>query len=282
MKEKIKSIVDHFEAYWVKFEQYGLAVLMLIISYIWGKYNFGFNTENSDFFITFIFYLFLILLIICMIITHYFNKELIKKLKDLDLIDEQKEEINELQQAVSYFKEHQIDHAYKNVNSKLLAFIANNLNLDYTQRVSLYLVDKERNLFHIVGRYSKNGNFDRRHRKTFNINTGTLGHIWRCGTKEKICLPTDEKEYFKACKDKFGMLQKDVQKLAMQSREFYAIPITKDLSSQMGIILFEAEKCDTLKESDIDVCITDFNPILVQLLSQYEELSEITEGDKDE
>ena len=39
---------------------------------------------------------------------------------------------------------------------------------------------------------------------------------------------------------------------------------------------------DTLKESEIDTCITDIRPILVQLLSQYEDLSEITEGDKNE
>ena len=164
-----------------------------------------------------------------MILTYHFNKSLLEKLHKINEIEPLKQEVSDLQEAVAYFKEHQIDHAYNQVNSKFLAFIAQKVNLDYTQRVSLYLVDKKRELFHIVGRYSRNGNYDKRHRKTFNLNTGTLGHIWRCATKEKICLSLEDRDYYKECKEKFGILQKDIQKLAMQSREFYAIPIEKDL-----------------------------------------------------
>lgn len=282
MKEKIILIINNFEAYWVKAEQYIVAIIVAVIFYIFGKYDFIFSLKNITLVVSFTFYLSIILLIYCFFLTHKFNTNLLIKLKKIDQIPNLENEINELQQAVAYFKEHQIEHAFKNVNSKFLAYIAQNLKLDYTQRVSLYLVDKKRELFHIVGRYSRNGNYDRRHRRTFNINTGALGHIWRCGEQEKICLPTEEKAYLKECKDKFGLLQKDVQKLAMQSREFYAIPITESLSSQIGIIVFEAEICDTLNINDIDGCIKEFHPIFTQLLSQYKELSDIKEGENDE
>lgn len=282
LKEEIKSFVDNFEAYWVKFEQYLIALLAGCISYIWGKYNFSLTFSDVLIYTTIVFYLCIIVFIISLILTYYFNKDLLTKLAKIEKIPMLEKQIDELQEAVADFKLQQIEHAYSNVNSKFLAYIADKVELDFTQRVSLYLVDKKRNLFHIVGRYSKNGNYDKKHRSTFNINSGTLGNIWRCSSKEKICLPLEEKKYFRECREKFGMRQKDVQKLSMKSREFYAIPIIKDLSSQIGIILFEAEKCHTLDEAKIDSCITDIRPILVQLLSQYEDLSDITEGNQNE
>lgn len=130
----------------------------------------------------------------------------------------------------------------KHLNS-FLVFLNNQLNLERSDRISVYIRDEENCNFEIIGRYSDNPNYKKIGRPKYDGNKGYISKCWKSDSEDfiKILPETDTDDYFKE-QELVGYTKEEIKNLAMVPRLFYVLNISKVGSPSIGVIVIESTK----------------------------------------
>lgn len=130
------------------------------------------------------------------------------------------------------------------------------VNLSTHDRISIYfVVEKE---FSILSRYSLNPVLCEIHTRKFPLERGVLGHAWRHNeyreTGSPAFDPKNPEEYYKYMEGKYSYSREVLDGINMKSCRYLGLSIT-DADENIGVILFESLKEDTLRPEIIDKII---------------------------
>ena len=125
-----------------------------------------------------------------------------------------------------------------------LKFISDNIGSDKNHRISVYFENDDS--FYILGRFSSNPTYKRKHTIKFAINKGALSKTWESGS---FCdfkcksFKKAEKTYLKYQKQHYGFDEDKIRKSNMKSCSFIGYAI-QDNGTPIGVILFESVEQD--------------------------------------
>jgi hypothetical protein len=192
-----------------------------------------------------------ICIILDLILNTYETKKFEEKIEKIDLEKEElkleKEELNEdkkkLQNDVSQLQD-EIEvngEILKNHLIQFLVFLNNQLNLERSDRISVYIRDEENCNFEIVGRYSANPNYNRIGRPKYDGNKGYISKCWQSDSEDfiKILPEIDTEEYYNE-QELVGYTKQEVGNLSMTPRLFYVLNIAKVGYPSIGVIVIES------------------------------------------
>ena len=130
------------------------------------------------------------------------------------------------------------------------------LNFGDSERVSVYKHDGKN--FRILGRFSKDPEFNKQHRKVFPDSQGAIEKAWRQGDVliENLPDPTTTKgnrEYISHLTKNWGIPRAVCNQLTMKSRSYYAIAIDDSKGSRIAVLVCESTYPNGLSTRNIEI-----------------------------
>lgn len=185
---------------------------------------------------------------ICIILDLIMNTYEAKKFEEkIEKINSEKEKMKEdkkkLQNEISQLQD-EIEvngEVLKNHLNSFLVFLNNQLNLERSDRISVYIRDEENRHFEIVGRYSANPNYNKVGRPKYDGNKGYISKCWNSDSEDfiKILPSTNTDDYYEEQK-RVGYTKDEIDSLAMVPRLFYVLNISKVGYPSIGVIVIES------------------------------------------
>ncbi|WP_025123256.1 MULTISPECIES: hypothetical protein [unclassified Serratia (in: enterobacteria)] len=180
------------------------------------------------------------------------NKQL--KIDNQELISLRKT-INESQEACEGLKQEIYNVHLKQIKTWLKG-ICKQTGLSTYDRISIYFaLDKE---FSILSRYSLNPELCKIHKRNFPLDRGVLSHAWRYNEHWEGGSPTydigNPNQYYEYMEKEYGYSEESLNKINMKSCRYLGLSIT-DADENIGVILFESLKTDTLTAESISKII---------------------------
>ena len=141
------------------------------------------------------------------------------------------------------------------ITTSLVIGIFERLKLREDDRLTLYLFSD--NQFRPCSRHSRNPNYKKFRRTSYDTDRGVIGKVWSNGWcfDNAFPDPKDKKQYAKYCKEKYNLSQKEVKELSMQARFYCGIRINDSLDRTPFAMLiiesmdFQRFSCDALKKA---------------------------------
>jgi hypothetical protein len=124
-----------------------------------------------------------------------------------------------------------------------LSLLANtDLDFNDTERISVYKHDGE--AFVMLGRYSKNPDFDRRGRGFYPDNEGVIGQAWHHGEAVADDLPDfgeDPAGYIRCSREDWGIPEEVTRDFTMKSRNYVAFALEHPVRlERIAVVVFES------------------------------------------
>lgn len=141
------------------------------------------------------------------------------------------------------------------ITASLVIDIFERLKLKEDDRLTLYLFSD--NQFRLCSRHSRNPNYKKFRRTSYDTDRGVIGKVWSDGWcfDNAFPDPKDKKQYAKYCKKKYNLSPNEVKELSMQARFYCGIRISDSLNRTPFAMLiiesmdFQRFSCDTLKKA---------------------------------
>lgn len=141
-----------------------------------------------------------------------------------------------------------------------LKFLSDKIGFGKNHRISVYFENDD--IFYILGRFSSNPKYKKKHTIKFAINKGALSKTWEDGSFYDFkckSFKNAEKTYLKHQKQYYGFDEDKIRKSNMKSCSFIGYAI-QDSGTPIGVILFESVEQD----------LSDFNNLIKEIFLEYE------------
>lgn len=141
-----------------------------------------------------------------------------------------------------------------------LKFISDKVGFGKDHRIPVYFENDDS--FYILGRFSSNPRYKKKHTIKFAINKGALSRTWENGS---FCdfdcksFKNAKKTYLKYQKQHYGFDEDKINKSNMKSCSFIGYTI-RDNGTPIGVVLFESVEQD----------LNDFNGLIENIFLEYE------------
>ena len=139
-----------------------------------------------------------------------------------------KERVNTLEDSLQSAEQsyldlaHNTEQSYFDLFQHQLSILANTaLGFDDTERISVYRHDGE--AFVMLGRYSKNPEYNERGRVLYPDDAGVIGHAWHSGVAADDNIPdyaTVPDEYLQYTRSNWGIAEETARNFTMKSRNW--------------------------------------------------------------
>ena len=148
----------------------------------------------------------------------------------------------------------QLVRDYSSIISDFLSDLANNsLEFGDTERISVYKHDGR--AFVMLGRYSKNPNFNQHGRGIYPDNQGCIGAAWAQGGEAFEAGLPDPNEtpglFLEANYQRWSMPYETSNELTMKSRSFAAFALESRNQHRIAVVVFESTRTDILDNEQL-------------------------------
>lgn len=231
----------------------------------------GFNYEIS---IQFLWIFFLILAIISYLIFYFGlnhtkeeNSELKNRIKDLE---KSNVEISETQLQLEAEYE-SLRGNYNLFFDRMLSLIATNLNLGGKDRISVYFIPKDEEIFILKSRFSKNKTLTKKSNKNYSFKEGFIyKSIEDGGLIENIdANPDSLEEYISEVTSKCSITRERIIEMSMKSRSYYIRNIDEDTTETIGLIVLESLDINKFNEIDYNDTFNNYSTIIKEFISKH-------------
>lgn len=194
-----------------------------------------------------------ILGIICVILDFILNTYETSKYKSV--IDELESKNSDLERKNNEF-ENNIEVLGEIVNNHIesfLIFLSGELELDRTDRISVYHRDKVGKNFRIIARYSSHPKYNHIGRESYDGNKGFISKCWEGDSTDfiKILPETNTDEYLEE-QYNVGYEKAELDKLNMNPRLYYVHNIASTNHPSIGVIIIESTQPQLKKYNSIN------------------------------
>lgn len=230
-----------------------------------------FNYEIS---IQFLWIFFLILAIISYLIfcfgqihTKEENSELKNQIKDLEKLNVEISE-TQLQLEAEY---ESLRGNYNLFFDRMLSLIATNLNLGGKDRISVYFIPKDEEIFILKSRFSKNKTLTKKSNKNYPFKEGFIYKSIEEGSLiENInANPDSIEEYISEVTNKCSITRERIIEMSMKSRSYYIRNIDEDTTETIGLIVLESLDINKFNEIDDNDTFNNYSTIIKEFISKH-------------
>jgi hypothetical protein len=152
-----------------------------------------------------------------------------------------------------------------------LKLMMDNLELTYTERLSVYKVNSEK--FILIGRSSANTLFNKNHRPNYPNNEGFIGRAWEVGYFFIKNLPDSETDFSNYATEVLASckISKEVlKKIRMKSRSYFIQRINGHNGEEKALLVIESTKPDSLDETKIKDFIKGIERPLIMFIEKID------------
>lgn len=180
--------------------------------------------------------------------------------------NELKNRINDLSLTVEL-----LDNNLEVLPELIVKYISFQLNLTYTDRISVYNYDFNRDMFIQVGRYSANPEFTKKGRLEYPKDKGFIKNAWQNGSYIIEELPSFEDSpgrYLEQVSQKSKLEKKIIKELSMKSSSYYCTNLVNSKHKAVGVIVIESTNSKlpyTEKELN-EFLLQPFGQLLIEII----------------
>ena len=154
---------------------------------------------------------------------------------------------------------------------KLLSLISTNLSLTGRDRISVYFIPKEEEIFILLSRFSKNKTLKKKSNKNYNFKEGFIYQAIEEGDLIRNINSTSDhiEEYIKQVKNLCAISEDRIKSMEMKSRSYFIKTIDEETTETIGLIVLES--LDVNKFNDIikNETFNNYSEIIKEFISKH-------------
>ena len=188
-------------------------------------------------------------------------------------IDEKNKKIKEISEIKS-----QLESEYESLRGnydlffdKMLALIAISLKLEGRDRISVYFIPKEEEIFILKSRFSKNRALRSKSNKNYSFKEGFVYKaIEEGGIIENINAdPNNIEDYILEVTNKCIISRERIIELNMKSRSYYIKTIDEDTTETIGLIVLESLDPNKFNQINNNGTFNNYSEIIKEFISKH-------------
>lgn len=236
------------------------------------NYNLGCCTFSMQF----IWISILIVAILSYIIFYYGLRNTSDENQSLKLnIKEKDKQIKEISESKS-----ELESEYESIRAnydlffdKMLALIAISLKLEGRDRISVYFIPKDEEIFILKSRFSKNKALIKKSNKNYPFKEGFIYKaIEKSGIIENIKADNDDNDlenYISEVISKCNITRERIIALNMKSRSYYIKTIDEDTTETIGLIVLESLDSNKFDKINDNETFNNYSIIIKEFISKH-------------
>ena len=153
----------------------------------------------------------------------------------------------------------------------MLSLISVNLNLSGKERISVYFIPKEEEMFILLSRFSKNPSLNQKSNRVYEFKEGFIYQALEEGDiiRNINAISNNESEYLKEVKDLCFISENRLKNLKMKSRSYYIKTINDDSTEIIGLIVLESLDVNKFNEIQEDLSFKTYSEIIKEYISKH-------------
>lgn len=161
---------------------------------------------------------------------------------------------------------------YNSFFDKILSLIYTNLNLGGRDRISVYFIPQDEEIFILQSRFSKNQNLNKKSNKNYPFKEGFIYKaIEESGLEENIENIPEENidKYVNEVRKKCLISEDRIKNLNMQSRSYYIKNIDDENNATIGVIVLESLDINRFKNIRDNDSFSNYLTIIKHFISKH-------------
>lgn len=155
---------------------------------------------------------------------------------------------------------------------KILSLIYVHLGLGGRDRISVYFIPKDEEIFILQSRFSKNQDLRKKSDRNYPFKEGFIYKaIEENGLTENIhSVPEDDfKAYIKEVRSKCSISEDRISNMNMKSRSYHIKNINNDDHETVGLIVLESLDCNKFDDIDKNDTFNNYSTIIKEFISKH-------------